>query len=57
MRILKKRRISTEIETIMLIFFRDKAYTMILNLSTNKSTMPRRKILMNTFISTRGRLR
>ena len=51
MRISKKRRISTERGKITRIFMREKYYRMNSNLSTKNSTMPRRKILMNTCIS------
>ena len=55
MRILKKRRISTERETITHIFMREKAYGVNWDLSTENSTMPRMRILMNTRISKKRR--
>ena len=57
MRISKKRRISTERETITRIFIEEKAYMINLNLSIKNSTMARRSILMNTCISTKKRTR
>ena len=49
------RSISTEIETIVRIFLRKKSYSIKSNLSTKNSTMLRRRILMNTCISTKRR--
>ena len=57
MRIFKKRRISTERETIKRIFMRDKVYRMNSNLYTKKSNMPRMGILMNICISTKRMIR
>ena len=57
MNILKKRRILIYIETIACIFIGEKSYRINSNLHMKNSTMPRRKILMNTFISTRWRTR
>ena len=48
---------NTERETVMRIFMRYKYYRMKSNLSNNNSTMPRRRILMNTCISTKRRNR
>ena len=48
-----KRIISTDRETIPCIFMRDKYYRMKSKLSMNNSTMLRRRILMNTCISTK----
>ena len=52
MRISNKRRISTERKMIARIFMRKKDCRMTSNFSTKNSTMTRRRILMNTFIST-----
>ena len=57
MRILKKRRISTEIDTITRIFIREKYYRMNSKFSMNNINMTRRIILMNTCISTKRRNR
>ena len=57
MRISNKRRISTERETIARIFMREKPYRMNLDLYRKKITMLRRRIVMNTCISTKRRTR
>ena len=57
MRISKKRMISTEREKITRIFMMEKYYRVNLNFSTKNSNMPRRRILMNAFISTKRRNR
>ena len=55
MRNSKKRRISTERAKIMRITMREKYYRMNANWYTNKNTMPRKMILMNTCISKKRR--
>ena len=57
MRVSKKRRISTEIDTITRIFIREKYYRMNSKFSMNNINMTRRIILMNTCISTKRRNR